>query len=189
MNEAAKMSKPVDFDELYPGRFLKAGELQGKKVTLTITAVDREVLEGDKGPRVKGYLTFAETDKQIVLNKTNGQCIRDMFGLRNPQQWVGHKITFFAGVHDGEPCIRVWGSPELTRDMQVIVALPRRKPVAMTMHAVRPNGRRQGGPVQQQQRAQPAPEPDAEHWSVPPEDDMDPEPSGAWDEHGETPDA
>ena len=36
------LPKPVDWDELYPGRFLKAGEFKGKKPTLTIAAVNIE---------------------------------------------------------------------------------------------------------------------------------------------------
>lgn len=145
------MPKPVDWDQLYPGRFLKAGELGDRKVTLAITSVDTEELEGDKGKKVKGILSFEKTPRQLALNRTNGTCLREMFG-RNPQAWVGKRVAFFAGEWSGEPAIRVWGSPDIERDMVIEVALPRRKPIKMTMHAMKKT---------EQRREQPAPEPGA----------------------------
>lgn len=151
----APLKKPVDWDEMYPGRFLKAGELLGKKVTLTIKSVDVEELEGDKGKKIKGVISFRETPKQIALNRTNGVCLREMFGRKLPE-WEGKRVTIFPGEWNGEPCIRIWGSPDIRSDMQIEVALPRRRPIPMTMHAVRKEQ-----PRQQQQQ---------------PVDEMDPEP-------------
>jgi hypothetical protein len=140
MDEKA-LPKPVDFDQLYPNRFLKAGELGEKKLTLTISAVDIEELEGDKGKKVKGIVSFEKTNKQFVLNRTNGTCIREMFGRKIPE-WIGKRITLFAGEWNGEPCVRIWGSPDIDSDRSIEVALPRRKPIRMTMHVVRANGQR-----------------------------------------------
>ncbi len=127
--------KPVDWDELYPGRFIKAGEFKGKKPTLTITDVKIDELVGDKGPQIKGVISFKETEKQWALNKTNGICLKEMFG-RKVQEWVGKRVTLFASMWDGEECIRVWGSPEIPQDREVSVSLPRKRPFAMTMHKV-----------------------------------------------------
>lgn len=127
--------KPVDWNELFPGRFLKAGDLQGKKVTLTISDVDTEELEGDSGKKTKGILSFRETQRQLALPKTNGICLREMFG-RKVADWIGKRITLFEDVWNGEPCIRIWGSPDIESDMVVTIALPRRKPFPMTMHKV-----------------------------------------------------
>lgn len=150
--------KPVDWDELYPGRFLKAGELHGKKVTLTIRDVDVEELIGDKGAKMKGIVSFEKTPKQIALNRTNGTCLREMFG-RTLANWVGKRVVIFPGEWNGEPCIRIWGSPDIDRDMQIEVALPRRRPVPMTMHSTKAAG--------QQTRQQPQQKTS---------EDMDPEP-------------
>lgn len=130
------LKKPVDWDELYPGRFLKAGELNGKKVTLTIADIDLEELEGDAGKKVKGVLSFKGTPKQIPLNKTNGICLREMFG-RKVTEWIGKRITIYPGEWNGEPCIRIWGSPDIPEDRQIEVSLPRRRPIPMTLHAVK----------------------------------------------------
>lgn len=134
MSEEKKLPKPVDWDQLYPGRFLKAGEFQGKKVTLTIAEVDLDELIGNDGSKkVKGVVTFRETPKQIPLNKTNGLCLRAMFG-RKVQEWIGKKIILFAGQWNGEEAIRIWGSPEIAEEQSVEIALPRKKPFNMTMH-------------------------------------------------------
>lgn len=128
------LKKPVDFDELYPGRFLKAGELRGAQVTLTIEDVNVDELESDDGgKKVKGVVSFQETSKQLCLNKTNGLCLRGMFG-RTVAGWVGKRVTLFTGVHKGEPCVRIWGSPDIDRELNVTIQLPRKKPVQMTMH-------------------------------------------------------
>jgi hypothetical protein len=124
----------TDFDQLYPGRFLKAGELGDTKPTLTIDEVFIEELEGDKGKKWKGVVKFSDSDKEWALNKTNGICLREMFGRSLPE-WKGHRVTLFAGTHDGEPALRVWGSPELERDTVITIQLPRKKPTKMTMHA------------------------------------------------------
>lgn len=128
------LAKPVDWDELYPNRFLKAGELRGKKVTLTIESVELDELESDQGKKIKGVLSFRETKKQIALNKTNGICIKAMFG-RKLADWSGKRVTWFAGAWNGEEAIRVWGSPDITVDTDIVVQLPRKKPTKMTMHA------------------------------------------------------
>lgn len=127
----------LDFDELYPGRFLKAGEFKGRVVTLTVTDVDIEDLGVGKQAKVKGYITFAETKKQLCLNKTNGLCIKAMFGRRTGG-WIGHKLMLFPSPYEGDIAIRVWGSPELAADQVIDINLPNKKPFKMTMHKAPP---------------------------------------------------
>lgn len=130
--------KPVDFDQLYAGRFLKAGELLGKKVTLTISDVDLETLQGEDGSKkAKAILSFEKTEKKLVTCKTNGICIKAMFGPKLAD-WIGKKITIFPDSWNGEPCIRVWGSPDIEKDIDVVIALPRRRPFTKTMRKIEP---------------------------------------------------
>lgn len=135
MSESKSLPKPVDWDQLYPGRFLKAGEFLGRKVTLTIADVELDELEGDKGKKVKGVISFRETARQLCLNRTNGICLKAMFG-RKLAEWEGKRVTLFPGNWNGEECIRVWGSPDIPKDEEIIVDLPRKKPIKMTMHRV-----------------------------------------------------
>ena len=136
MNEARKLKKPSVYEELYPGRFIKAGELLGKKVTLTIRDVDIEELIGDDSkPKVKCIISFKETEKNLVACKTNGLCVKAMFGSKLAD-WAGKRITLFEDSWNGEPCTRIWGSPDITEEIEVTVSLPRRRPFNKTMHKV-----------------------------------------------------
>lgn len=132
-NEPKRLPKPVDWEELYPGRFLKGIDLKGNRYTLTVVDVNLEELEGDKGPQTKGVITFKETEKLWAMNRTNGVCVKAMFG-RKVQEWKGKRVTLFPGVHNGEPCIRVYGSPDIAEAFEVTIKLPRKKPTTMVMH-------------------------------------------------------
>jgi hypothetical protein len=136
--------RPVDYDELFPGRFLKAGLFKGKDVTLTVASVVLEELPTDQGTeKTRGVVSFKETKLQLVLNSTNAQCIAAMFS-RKPQAWVGHKITFMPDRdkfgRETVDCIRVKGSPELTADLEIEVRLPRKKPKKRTLFKIATNG-------------------------------------------------
>lgn len=133
----------MDFDEMYPGRFLKSTKLKNKAgklidVTLTIENVFAEELEGDKGKKLTGILSFVGKTLQLTLNKTNGLCLKAMFG-RETNDWIGKRVTLWAApYHDnttGEDttCIRVRGSPDISADKTFELKLARKKPVMLTM--------------------------------------------------------
>jgi hypothetical protein len=121
-----------NFDQLYPGRFLKAGEFNGKKVTLTIADAFVEDLEGEQGVKPKAIVAFKETPKALVACKTNGLCFKGMFGPEIAN-WVGKRVTLFPDVWNGEPCIRVFGSPDIAEPVSVEIKLPKRRPFVKTM--------------------------------------------------------
>jgi len=131
----SNLKKPNTYDQLYPGRFLKAGLFEGKCVTLTIKDVNLEELEGDDGKKTKAVISFVETEMMLVTAKTNGLCIKAMFGDKL-SGWLGKKVTLFPSTWNGEPAIRVYGSPDITADMPISIQLPRRKPIPMVMHHV-----------------------------------------------------
>ncbi len=137
---------PKTFDDLYPGRFLKAGNFDGRKITLTIERCDLEELEGDDGKKTKAIVFFRETPRALVACKTNGLCIREMFGTVLAD-WQGKRVILFPSEWNGEPCIRVWGSPDIAREMDVEVKLPRRKPFRMKMHKHAGNGAAKAEPA------------------------------------------
>lgn len=134
--EPKRHAKPTSYDELYPGRFIKAADLKGKHVTVTIADVDLEDLEGEDGnAKTKCIISFRGAQKKLVACKTNGLCLREMFGVKLAQ-WVGKRVTLFESEWNGEPCIRVWGSPDLPSNLDALISLPRRRPFRMTLHAV-----------------------------------------------------
>lgn len=129
------VKNPVDYDELYPGRFIKSGDLRGRDVNLTIARVDVDELEGTKGKQTKGILHFKETKKALVLNRTNGECIKAMFG-RKIADWLGKRVTLYPAKIESEVAdlaIRVRGSPDLAADVSFELHLARKRPRAMTL--------------------------------------------------------
>jgi hypothetical protein len=117
----------MDVDLLFPSRFIKAADLQGKDVTLEIESVVGDELEGDKGKQFKGIVSFKGKKKKWVLNRTNALCLKAMFG-RETDAWTGHKVTIYPSTFNDEPCIRVKGSPELEKPLEFELKLPRKKP-------------------------------------------------------------
>jgi hypothetical protein len=129
----------MDFDKLFPARFLKAGEFQGRDVTLTIAGVSLEELETARGKETKAIVSFRETKKQLVLNKTNGLCIKAMFG-RETDAWIGKRVTFYPAhiqFEDNDLAIRVRGSPDIPAPITFELKLPRKKPKQTTLQVTR----------------------------------------------------
>lgn len=141
MTEPHIPKKPVDYDEMFPGRFLKAGLLKGKTVLVTITSVDTEPLPQDNGKdRIRGIISLAETQMQVVLNSTNGQCLRAMFG-RKLSEWLGKRIGLCPEKdrfgREEVDAIRIYGSPDIPQDISIEISLPRKKPKQRVLHCMR----------------------------------------------------
>ncbi len=149
------------YDDLYPARFLSGAMMRGRHATLTITRAYTEELRGERGTERKAILSFAETDKELVLAKINGVCIKAMFG-RDVQQWIGRRVTFWptdtlmpmpTAKGDDRICVRVYGSPEIDAPVPVEFAPPRRKKLMMTMQptgapkAAEPERTPEGDPI------------------------------------------
>lgn len=138
------MSKLYDFDQLFPGRFLKAGQLLGQKVTVTIADIDVETLPAEKGDVSKGIVSLKGKDAQWVLNRTNAECLKAMFG-RVVADWIGKRVTLHGEMvrnPDREDtanktvlAIRVYGSPDITHDITFRLKLPKKAAVPVTLRA------------------------------------------------------
>ncbi len=118
-------------DQLYPGEYLKASDFNDKPVTLTVKEVIRKkISDGSGGEEFAVVAFFQETERKIVLNKTNAVCFRAMFG-DDSDDWGDHRVTFHpvkdeSGLSDSGQCIRVKGSPELTKQLKFQARLGRR---------------------------------------------------------------
>lgn len=141
----------MDVALLHPSRFLKSQEFQGKDVTYTIKSIVLEELEDENAQKkVKGLMTFEETPKALVINRTNSDCIKGMFG-RETNNWIGKRVTLFPEpffnrmTKEHTTAIRVRGSPDIKEATTVTVALPRKKPVQMKMSKT--SGKASTGPL------------------------------------------
>jgi hypothetical protein len=111
------------FDELYPGKYIRASEFKDKPVTLTVKSVDREMLSnGTGGEEGAVVMEFEETPKALVVNRTNGVAFRALYG-DDSGDWIGKQITLHAvpdssGLSESGKCIRVLGAPQLTKPLK-----------------------------------------------------------------------
>ena len=93
-------------EEIFPGRFLKAADLDGKAVTMTIESVVQEELD----EQVKAVVYFRGKSKALVLNATNYDAIADNHGVQT-DDWPGAEIELYPTTvpFKGKvvPCVRV----------------------------------------------------------------------------------
>jgi len=80
----------MQFDELYPSKFLRASDLNGAPITVTIGGVSRENVGGE--PKV--IIRFASGEKPLICNKTNGKTLAKLFG-KDTADWIGKQIVLF----------------------------------------------------------------------------------------------
>ena len=73
-------------DELYPSRFFRHADLDGKPMRVTISGVTREDVFGES----KVILSFAD-GKELILNKTNARSIARILGDET-SDWDGCDI-------------------------------------------------------------------------------------------------
>jgi hypothetical protein len=69
-----------------------------------------------------------------------------MFG-RDTGEWIGKRVTLFASEWNGEPCIRIKGSPDIEKPVTFELKLPRKKPRATTMLVTGKGAAKDAGPA------------------------------------------
>lgn len=133
----------LTYESAFPGRFLKAALFEGKHVTLTIEKAFMETLEGDKGKENKLILAFEGKAMQLVCNKTNAFCLKEMFSNK-VASWVGKKVTFYPTETNFGPkkvdCIRIYGSPDIPGDIEVQARIGRKNFKATIYKVTKKNG-------------------------------------------------
>lgn len=81
--------------DLFPSKYLKASDAE-TDLTLTIARVAQEKMRNNDGEEeIKPVIFFAEQEKGMVLNKTNGNVLTDLFG-ETIEDWTGQKVTLCA---------------------------------------------------------------------------------------------
>lgn len=83
-------------DLLFPGKYLKAGDLRGRDIVVTIDDIDpRHDLKTKEGEEKRPLVTFHAAKKGLVLNKTNAKIIAGLYGA-DVLGWIGQKVTLYA---------------------------------------------------------------------------------------------
>ena len=100
----------VNINEAFPSDYLKAADLQNRRIKLVIESVRLEVV----GEKEKPVVYFKHKDKGLVLNKTNAGTLQAMYGPET-DDWIDQKCVLFPSqvMYEGKmvPAIRV--EPEL----------------------------------------------------------------------------
>ena len=79
----------MKLSEVFSGNYLKADDLQGRTVPVTISRV--EVKEFDDGKKI--VIHFDGKDKCLVCNKTNCSIIAENVGSDDTDHWAGKRIS------------------------------------------------------------------------------------------------
>ena len=126
------MTEVTTWGQCFPSKFLKAESLTDRPRTFTILGIRTEELEDRRGQKeTRGVIAFAETQIEMVLNRTKMRSLIAMFpeALTDPRKLIGHKITVGPGkdLLRGEDCVTILGSPELKRTIEITVDLRRKR--------------------------------------------------------------
>ena len=85
----------MNVDQLFPSKFLRAADLNGQPLRVTIAGLKREDIGGES----KIILTFANGTKALILNKTNARGIAKALGAET-REWAGKDIVLVASQVD-----------------------------------------------------------------------------------------
>ena len=85
----------MNMNDVYPSKYIKASDLQGKEVTVTIDRVEMEVLGEGANQQNKPVIYFQGKERGMVCNKTNANSISAAYGFES-NDWRGKQIVLFA---------------------------------------------------------------------------------------------
>ena len=80
--------------QLFPSKYIKVDDLQGKDVPLTIAKLTLEDIDGERGKETKPLLSFQGVAKGLILNVTNFDSISMQHG-EETDNWTGKSITLY----------------------------------------------------------------------------------------------
>jgi hypothetical protein len=145
---------------------MKSVEFKGRDFTGLIETLETEELPSKKGKQVKGIVGFRNVQKKWVLNRTNAECLRALFG-RDTNGWLNHWVTLYPAQTEDGLAIRVKGSPELKQPLVFALELPFKAPRKVKLI---PTGKNAKAPTP---TPAPAPEPTHDEAPSPPDDESE----------------
>src|SRR5262249_52811200 len=99
-------------DDVFPSRFLKCADLNGKSAVLTIKSASLEKLKNGNGEEeTKTVIYFEKAKKGLILNRTNWDKIAELTGEDDSDNWPGSRVEVFPATTEMRgktvDCIRV----------------------------------------------------------------------------------
>lgn len=107
------MKQPRTVSELYPSRWLRAADLNGRTVTVTVQRITLEELHNPRtNQRELIAVAHFGRSKDLALNKTQCLAIADITGSEAFSDWHGRAITLRPGTaRNGKPTIDILPPP------------------------------------------------------------------------------
>lgn len=100
----------MKMSDVFPSKYVKASDLNGKTVTLTIKELVVEKIGHGAEEERKPVLYFNRATKGLVLNRTNGMTIAGLYGDES-DDWTGKRISIYPtkvrAFGTMQDCIRV----------------------------------------------------------------------------------
>ncbi len=81
----------TSISEFFPSKYVRAADLKGRDVVVTVD----QVIQEDVGSDLKPVVYFRGGQKGLVLNRTNAEAIAQLYG-DDTDKWPGARITLFA---------------------------------------------------------------------------------------------
>lgn len=102
----------MNINTAYPSAYLKADDLNGRAVTVTIDRVEMEEIGQGRNKETKPVIYFRGKEKGLVCNKTNANTIAKLYGGET-DEWAGKGITIRPAEveYQGEMMIGIRVSP------------------------------------------------------------------------------
>lgn len=150
----------MKLSEAFPSKFLKASDLQGRDVSVTISKVEIEEFDRRGGGKEnKLVLSFAGKAKSLVCNKTNAGAIAKVLGTDDTDYWIGRNITLVTREVDfeGETSLAIRVSLQSAAQPQRAAARPA-QPAAPLSQPMQPDPHQTPQPLRADPGYQPAPQ-------------------------------
>jgi len=91
------VAEVTDYRQFFDKPTLRAYDLQGRDVVVTIAAVKQGSAKNKDGERKMPALFFVGKSKPLLLNATNGKTIESMYG-KNPKGWLNKQLVIYPTV-------------------------------------------------------------------------------------------
>lgn len=80
--------------EAFPSKWLKADDLAGNKVTVTIDSAEMTSVSNEEDDKLVIY--FRGKKKGFIVNVTNANMIAEITGSEETDDWIGQQITLYS---------------------------------------------------------------------------------------------
>lgn len=88
-----------NMSDLFPSRYLKSADLQGREPVVTIARVEVETFRG-RTQELKAVLYFEGKQKGLKLNKTLATMVARIACSTQTEAWIGVQVQLYAATAD-----------------------------------------------------------------------------------------